>query len=199
MAILSGGAKGAAARERRRGQLPILRSALQVLGLCLLSASLLGAPACGYRVVGSEPTLPDKPRATLAIPTLENRSLEPGLETIFANDLIRAFQTGHIVQVRSGEDRADYVLQGIIKKLEHTSTAYLDIERSLIRRATVTVEFSLKDTRSGKIVWKDVEIVRHDYVADKYYGIGEATRDQGLRQMSVLLAQRVHDKIGLLF
>ncbi len=164
-----------------------------------LIAVLLLLPACGYRVVGAEPVHPDKPVVTLAILPFENRSLEPGLETIFANDMLRAFQESRIVQVKAGEGKADYLLQGVIKKMEHSSTAYLDIERSLIRRATLTVEINLKDTRSGKIVWKGTEIVRHDYVADKYYGIGEATRDQGLRQMSVRLAQRVHDKIGLLF
>jgi len=199
VATNSGRQKWPTASAPRPGRQPLMRPAIRFLGLWLLISSLFLAPACGYRVVGSEPTLPDKPRATLAIPPLENRSMEPGLETIFANDLIRAFQESHIVQVKSGDAKADYVLRGTIKKLEHSSTAYLDIERSLIRRATLTVEFSLKDTRSGKVVWKGTEIVRHDYVADKYYGIGEATRDQGLRQMSVRLAQRVHDKIGLLF
>lgn len=178
---------------------PYRLSPLKHAAVCFFLAILLLLPACGYRVVGTEPTRPDKPVVTVAVMPFENRSMEPGLETIFANDIIRAFQESRIVQVKAGEGKADYQLQGVIKKMEHSSTAYLDIERSLIRRATLTVEINLKDTRSGKIVWKDTEIVRHDYVADKYYGIGEATRDQGLRQMSVRLAQRVHDKIGLLF
>lgn len=166
---------------------------------CLLIWGLLLLPACGYRVVGSEPGRPDQSRVTLAIAPFENRSMEPGLETIFANDMIRAFQESRTLQVKSGAGKADYLLHGVIKKLEHSSTAYLDIERSLIRRASLTVEFDLKETKTGKTVWKTTEIVRHDYVADKSYGIGEATREQGLRQMSVRLAQRVHDKIGLLF
>jgi len=101
--------------------------------------------------------------------------------------------------VRPGGASADYQLDGVIRKLQHSSTAYLDIDRSLIRRVTLTVEIRVKDTRSGKVIWQNTETVRHDYVADKYYGIGEATRDQGLRQMSVRLAQRVQDKVSLLF
>ncbi len=168
------------------------------LGLLLLAAFLL-LPACGYRVVGSEPDTPGRPQVSLAIAPFENRTMEPGLETMFANDMIKAFQENRAIQVKAGDAAADYVLKGSIKKLEHSSTAYLDIERSLIRRTTLTVEINLVDRRTGKVVWKGSEIVRHDYVADKYYGIGEATRDQGLRQMSVRLAQRVHDKISLLF
>lgn len=166
---------------------------LVVLGLLAL------AGGCGYRVVGAEPVGDSQTRPTLAIPPFENRSMEVGLETVFANDLIRAFQENHQVQVKPGDTKADYVLLGVIKKLEHSSTAYLDIDQSLIRRATITVELTVKDTRTNKVIWKGLEIVKADYVADQYYGIGEATRDQGLRQASVRLAQRVNDKVGLLF
>jgi hypothetical protein len=155
--------------------------------------------ACGYRVVGSEPVAPGKTRATLAIPPFENRSMQPGLETIFANDMIQAFQNSHLVQVKPGEAKADYVLLGTIKKLEHSSTAYLDIDQSLIRRATISVELKLQDGRTNKVIWKSVEIIKADYVANASYGIGEATRDQGIRQASVRLAQRINDRIGVLF
>jgi hypothetical protein len=155
--------------------------------------------ACGYRVVGSEPVGPGKTKATVAVPPFENRSMQPGLETIFANDMIRAFQDSKIVQVKPGEAKADYVLLGTIKKLEHSSTAYLDIDQSLIRRATISVEVKLQDSRTNKVIWKSMEIIKSDYVANASYGMGEATRDQGIRQASVRLAQRVTDKIGVLF
>jgi ABC-type uncharacterized transport system auxiliary subunit len=149
--------------------------------------------------VGAEPVSAGKTRATLAIPPFENRSMEPGLETVFANDMIRVFQDSKTLQVKPGEAQADYILLGIIKTLEHSSTAYLDIDQSLIRRATIAVEIKLQDNRTNKVIWKDVEIVKADYVANISYGIGEATRDQGIRQASVRLAQRVNDKIGMLF
>lgn len=155
--------------------------------------------ACGYRVMGSEPVGTGQTKSSLAIPPFENRSMEVGLETIFANDMIKAFQDSKVVQVKPGDAKADYVLLGSIKKLEHSSTAYLDIGQSLIRRATVTVEVTLKDLKNNKVVWKGIEIVKSDYVADNYYGIGEATRDQGVRQASVRLAQRINDKISVLF
>lgn len=164
-----------------------------------LAGWLLLTSACGYRVVGGDPVDPGKTKPTLAIPPFENRSLQPGLETIFANDMIRAFQDSKIVQVKPGEAKADYTLLGSIKKVEHSSTAYLDIDQSLIRRVTISVEVKLQDTRTNKLVWKGLEIIKADYVANAAYGIGEATRDQGIRQASVRLAQRINDKIGVLF
>jgi|GEM_PF-402036 len=196
---VAGGRSTIPGQRPSTGRAPQTLLAGQYLTLGLIISSLLLMSACGYRVVGSEPTNPYQPRVTLAILPFENRSMEPGLETIFANDMIQAFQQSGTVQVRPGDTRADYQLHGIIKKLEHSSTAYLDIDRSLIRRVTLTVEINVKNMNSGKVIWQSTETVRHDYVADKYYGIGEATRDQGLRQMSVRLAQRVQDKVSLLF
>jgi hypothetical protein len=160
---------------------------------------LASASACGYRVLGSEPVGGGHIKPTLAIPPFENRSMEVGLETLFANDMHRTFQDSKVLQVKSGETTADYLLLGSIKRLEHSSTAYFDIDSSLIRRVTVTVEMTLKDTKQNKVIWKGTEVVKSDYVANPNYAIGEATRDQGIRQASVRLAQRVNDKISLLF
>jgi hypothetical protein len=177
----------------------ISNSGQSLYRLLVLALGLLAVASCGYRVVGSEPVSAGKTRATLAVPPFVNRSMQTGLETIFANDMINALKERQVVQVKAGEDKADYILLGTIKKLEHSSTAYLNIEQSLIRRATLSLEVVVKDTRSNKVVWKDTEIIRSDYVATEYYGIGEATRDQGLRQSSARFAQQISDKISLLF
>ncbi len=159
----------------------------------MLALWLLTIASCGYRVVGSEPAVGvGQTKATMSVPPFVNRSMQVGLETIFANDMIRALKDSKVVQVKPGEDKTDYVLLGSIKRLEHSSTAYLDINQSLIRRATLTVEVVVKDARSNKVIWKDVELIKSDYVTNQYDGIGEATRDQGLRELSARFAQRMY-------
>ncbi len=160
--------------------------------LFLLALWLCTLTSCGYRVIGSEPAAAGQTKSTMAVPPFQNRSMQVGLETVFANDIIRALQDRKIVRVKPGEVKADYVLLGSIKKLEHSSTAYLDIDQSLIRRTTLTVEVIIKDMRTNKTIWKDVEIVNSDYVANQYYGIGEATRDQGIREASTRLGPKNH-------
>ena len=156
----------------------------------LLAAVLTSA--CGYRVVGSEP--PEGGHVpTLAIPPFENRSTEVGLETIFANDFLRAFGQSRVTRVRPGED-GELILHGTLRQVESSSVAYADIDVSLVRRVTMVVDFVLKD-KHGKTVWKDTEVIYADYVVDPNYHIGETTRHQAIRRASASLAQRVHDKI----
>jgi len=157
----------------------------------LLLVSLL-APACGYRVVGSEPP-EGRHIPSLAIPPFENRSTEVGLETIFANDFLRAFSQSRVTRVRPGED-GELILHGTLQRVESSSVAYVDIDVSLVRRVTLTVDFILKD-KHGKTVWKDTEVIYADYVVDPNYHIGETTRNQAIRRASASLAQRVRDKI----
>lgn len=159
---------------------------------------LLALPACGYRPLGlAEPSSPSS-AITIAVPPFVNRSLEIGLETIFANDLLQALAQQPGIKAKPGEAQADYLLHGTISKIEYTSVAYENIDQSLIRRATVTVELVLKKPQ-GQVVWRQREVVKADYVVSADYHLGEATRNQGLRQASARLAQRVRDKLLLLF
>lgn len=148
--------------------------------------------ACGYQVVGSE-SPGGRHVPTLAIPPFENRSTEVGLETIFANDFLRAFGQSRVTRVRPGED-GELILRGTLQRVESSSVAYADIDVSLVRRVTLTVDFVLKN-KHGKTVWKETEVIYADYVVDPNYHIGETTRNQAIRRASASLAQRVHDKI----
>jgi hypothetical protein len=171
------------------------------LPLPLLLALLLFQSACGYHVLGNEPvSAAGKP--TLAIPLFVNRSTEVGLEALFANDLIRAIGQSKIVQVRAGDKAADLVLTGTLQRAEKSSVAFYDINRSLIRRETFTVDLVLKDYRpggQGKVIWKETQLIKADYFVDPNYHIGEADRDMAIRRAASHLAQRVLDKISMLF
>ena len=164
---------------------------LLLIGLWLL-------PACGYRLLGLAEPASAARTITIAVPPFANRSLEVGLETVFANDLLQVLTNQPGIRAKAGEGQADYLLLGTISKIEYTSVAYENIDQSLVRRATVTVDLVLKKPQ-GQVVWRQQEIVKADYVAGPDYHLGEATRDQGLRQASARLAQRVRDKILLLF
>lgn len=163
------------------------------LFILLVIFSLVSGAACGYRVLGSEVTASGT-RPKLAIPLFTNRSDEVGLEAIFANALIGAFSQSHIARVTAAS-QADLVLQGDILKVESTSLAYYDIDRSLVRRIAITVELTLKERPEGKTRWKDVQVLEADYVVYPNYHYGEANREQSIREAAAILAQRIHDKI----
>ena len=160
----------------------------------LLILLLLG---CGYRPMGAGPATPQG-APTLAIPLFANRSTEIGLEAVLATALINTFAQTRAVKVIPGDKNADLVLEGKVRSVDNASVAYFDVTRSTVRRITVRVELTLKQGESGKVLWKDTQVLQEDYVVDPSYHIGEATKTEGLRRAAVSMARRVKDKVLLL-
>jgi len=151
---------------------------------------------CGYRPMGAEPPTPQG-APTLAIPLFANRSTEIGLEAILANALIHAFAQSRSVRVIPGDKSADLVLEGKVRSVDNASVAYFDVTRSTVRRITVRVDLALKQGDSGKVLWKDTQVLQEDYVVDPNYHMGEATKTEGIRRAAVSMARRVLDKVLL--
>jgi len=151
---------------------------------------------CGYRPMGAEPATPQG-APTLAIPLFANRSTEIGLEAILANALIHAFAQSRSVRVIPGDKSADLVLEGKVRSVDNASVAYQDVTRSTVRRITVRVDLALKQGDSGKVLWKDTQVLQEDYVVDPNYHMGEATKTEGIRRAAVNMARRVLDKVLL--
>lgn len=159
-------------------------------------AILVSLSGCGYRPVGAAPPAPQS-APTLAIPLFANRSTEVGLEAVMANALIHAFAQSRAVKVVPGEKDADLVLEGKVRSVDNTSVAFFSVTRSSVRRVTLRVELTLRRSGSGKVIWKDTQILQEDYVVDPNYHLGEATRTEGIRRAAVTLARRVLDKVLL--
>jgi hypothetical protein len=159
----------------------------------LVLVSLMG---CGYRPVGSV-SHPTGERTSIAIPLFGNRSTEVGLESVFANAFVETFSQSSAMRVMPRPEEADLVLEGKVASLEYSSVAFLDIDRSLVRRVTIRVELNLKNRKIGKVIWKDTEILTEDYVVSSNYHLGEATRAMGIRRGAATLSRRVLDKILL--
>lgn len=160
---------------------------------CLLLLAFLG---CGYRPMGAEPSS-TQVRPILAIPPFANRSTEVGLEATLADALIHAFSLSGAVRVTPRAQDADLVLEGKVQSVENTSIAFLDVERSLVRRVTLRVELNLRQGTGGKVIWKDTMVLQEDYVVDPNYHVGEATKNEGIRRAAHNMARRVLDKVLL--
>jgi hypothetical protein len=156
---------------------------------------------CGYRPVGRggapAPASAGTEHPTVAIPLFANRSTEIGLESLFANTFIETFGRSQALRVTSRPQNADLVLEGKISSVAYSSTAYFNINRSVVRRVTIQVEVQLKRRSTGKVIWKDQGIVQEDYVVDQAYQEGEALKDMGVRRGAVTLARKMLDKVLL--
>ena len=169
---------------------------------CVFFVALAG---CGYRPVarGEVPAGPaghpgsTVSRPTVAIPLFANRSTEIGLESLFANTFIETFGHSQALRVTNRLQSADLVLEGKIDSVAFSSTAYFNINRSVVRRVTIRVELQLKRRSTGKVIWKDQGLVQEDYTIDQSYQEGEALKDMGVRRGAVTLARKMLDKVLL--
>jgi hypothetical protein len=162
---------------------------------CWFTIFLLFLLGCGYHPIGAEPVGPAT--RTVAVPLFTNRSSEVGLEAILANALINTFAQTRALKVTPFEEGADFILEGKVHSVDNISVAFQSVTQSTVRRVIVRVELTLKKPESGKVIWKDTEILQEDYVVEPNYQGGEATKGEGLRRAAINMSRRVLEKVLL--
>ncbi len=162
---------------------------------CLLFfACVLFLPCCGYRVRGGEPNLPPEIRS-VAIPIFGNRTIEPGIESLFTEALVEKFVSARRLSVTS-RSSADALLTGTVKVLTTVPVAVTSSTQvSTENRATLTIDFTFQDERSGKVLLRQEMSDWRNYAVVSDLNATEQFKREAIRQISVLLAQRMYELI----
>ena len=154
----------------------------------LLLAAALPA-ACGYRL---GPAAPLAGATTVAMPVFENRTFRRGVET----DLARLLSSELIgrSRLRLVETGADLVVDGVIVAVEES--VHSEREREVVRESSVlvTVEFSVRDGRTGEPV---VPVQRLTEREPFVPAIGESLRSaraETLRRLASDIVDRLEAK-----
>jgi len=155
----------------------------------------LGA-GCGYRVVGYRGVSEDPTR--VSIRTLTNDTLEPGLELIVSEAMRRAFL--HAGRIRLVEDpaAADYALSGRIVEVRTLGQSFTANVRAL--EFTVTMRLQLDvEARAGETPGLDAFGLAETevYLASADIELSRKNRNEALRRLAKLLADRVYDQLEL--
>lgn len=161
--------------------------------LAVALATLLAA-GCGYRFQGAARQLPGGAR-TLAVPILENRTLEPDLGPLLAAALRDQFSRSVGVRlVPTGE--AEAILRGRVVAFETDAIAFEAGGLVVEYRATLTLTFLLTDTSGARVYWADPALVGTDtYRAAADPLVTEANRREALRRIAADLGRSVRDRI----
>jgi len=198
-------------RQNERGHMTATR--LYMLGVVLLLAF---SGACGYKMAHFDnPAL--EGLTTIAIPYFENKTYEPGVESVFTYAFINKFiETGRLQVV--SVDEADLILRGEIRKVDFHSLALSPDKRALEWRVWTTIRVAIEERTTGRVLWKR-EKLRHgeEYRSsgmititedqdgqeleeeDFYFQLGqleEADKRRAFRGLAADMAEQVHD--GLL-
>ena len=157
-----------------------------------LAAAVLAA-GCGYRFQGAE-GLPGGVRA-LAVPVLENPTLEPELGPVLAAGLREQFARTAAVRLVPTED-AEAILRGRVVGFETEAIAFDTAGLAVEYRATVRLDLLLTDPAGTRIFWADPGVSGNDtYRATADPLVTEANRREAVRRIAADLGRSVRDRV----
>ncbi len=126
---------------------------------------------------------------SLAIPLLDNRSLEPGIQQSLTDTLIQAFVSDGALRVVD-EDQADVVLRGTVVEVREAPFTYGQAADQY--QISVFLDMTCYDTRQKKALWEEKRL--------RGYGVYDAAqrreeaRREGLGQAFEMLARDIVDR-----
>ena len=168
-------------------------SALQAAFLLAVGV-VASAVGCGYQLVGTR----SASELTIAVVTLTNDSVEPGIEFTLTRALRQAFLRRAMPRLVSDPAQADLVLRGRVLPLDIRAGSFDTVALALEYRVEVTLALDLQDASGRQIridpaALKEAEV----YLASADAEAARKNRQEALRRIADLLAGRIHDSIGL--
>jgi len=154
----------------------------------------LFSAGCGYHFQGGESNLPADIRS-VAIPIFANATIQTGIESEVTRALIEKFTSAGRLAL-AGKDSADTLLTGTVKSFVVSSVAVTTgTQIATGYRATLTVEISFHRQRDSKVFLKEEVSEWRNYLVASDLAVTETNKREAIRQISALLAERIHGMI----
>jgi outer membrane lipopolysaccharide assembly protein LptE/RlpB len=148
--------------------------------------------ACGYRMAGKETHVPPG-LSSIAIPTLKNKTFEPGIEIPFTQAFLNEFIQDRRVKVVSRAE-ADSILEGVVTDFTAYGVAYDKSGFVLQYRTIIVVNFTLKD-RTGKVLWEEKGWNENQWFRASSTGVtNEAAKQVAIQRTAGFMAERIRDR-----
>jgi outer membrane lipopolysaccharide assembly protein LptE/RlpB len=156
----------------------------------LLSAALLLA-GCGYRFAGGGDSI-DPALRTVFVETFVNRTSEANIENILRSAFISQFTQGSRFKLSRSREEADAIFRGTVLSLQASTLAYKANDLAAEERMTVTLEISLEERESGRVIWSDGAFTATGDYAVPTLGAKEAGRKNALAKLGSDTAERAY-------
>lgn len=161
----------------------------------LLGAAVLMLLAgCGYTFQGTQRALPGG-ATTIAVPILENPTLEPDLAPILTASIRDQFARTQAIRLVRTED-AQSILRGQVVGFSVDTVAFDAQGLALEYRATLTLSLSLTDPAGARIFWADPAVRGTDtYRAASDPLVTESNRREAVRRIAADIGRSVRDRV----
>ena len=159
---------------------------LNVLMILILFA--LAPVGCGYRMGGGPPLYAQI--RTIAIPVFKNATFEPGIEIPVTSAIKEAFVRDGRWRVVDDPKTADAKIIGLVKTFGATPLSF-SVSRVVTQyRVSVTVEMTLVERGTEKILWREGGIDGHaEYFLTSDIAQSRSSEDRAIREASGMLAE----------
>jgi hypothetical protein len=163
------------------------------IGYFIFPTVLFGT-GCGYHLQGGETNLPPDVRS-LAIPIFANQTIQTGIESEVTRALVNKFISAKRLTVR-GQNSADALLTGTVKSFITSSVAVTaGTQITTGYRATLTVAILFQRQKDGKTLFKEELSEWWNYSVVSDLAVTESNKREAIRQISLLLAEKIHELI----
>ena len=160
----------------------------------ILCASITATIGCGYTPVGYDEGFGDI--RTIAIHTPANDTYESGVEKIVADALRREFLRRGAVRVVSNPSTADLVLDGSVRSVQVSSRSFSSVIFALEYELVMVLDLeAVRADGTPLTVGKRSLQESEFYLASADVEVMRKNREEALRRVAGLLAQRVHDSL----
>jgi hypothetical protein len=157
-------------------------------------SSVLFCTGCGYHFQGGETNLPPDVQS-VAIPIFGNHTLQTGIESEVTRALVNKFISAKRLPVR-GQKSADALLTGTVKSFITSSVAVTGATQITTGyRATLTVAILFQRQKDGKTLLKEELSEWWNYSVVSDLAITENNKKEAIRQISLLLAEKIHELV----
>ena len=154
---------------------------------------LLATIACGYRFVDERAVFGGEV-SSIQILAFENRSTEVGYEQMLADTISEEFARRGALRPVYGSRGADLILLGMIRDVRVRSRSFSSVELSVEDSVEVSLDVRVARRATQESVW-ELEQYRVDelFLASPDPQVYESNKEQALRRLSALIAERIHD------
>ena len=158
---------------------------------CYFLLAALMLIGCGYRFAAGEESV-DPAVRTIFVDVFTNKTSEAHAENIFRTAFINRFVQSGRFKLSSSRGEADAICRGTIRSLQVSPLAYKASNLAAEERLTITLEISLEERESGRVIWSDGSFTgTGDYTVTSV-GVTEASRKNALVKLASDTAERAY-------
>ena len=155
----------------------------------------LASAGCGYHFHGTQPTLPADIR-TIGVGTIENKSLERGLEKQLAFAFEREVFVRRHYSLPQSRGGADALLHGTIREVTRRPVAFDADDQAVQYEVRMRLDFTLTRQSDGKTLWSVRDMREFDEYTSNPDVIVTSSPDFQRGHLDVKNLQREDDPIA---